>query len=365
MRNYLLPACLSIAVFAKAQNVGVGETFPSAKLEIKSSSAAGFPFRIKTSSNDNVLEMYPADFYHAVFLGGFSSGATGALNISNRYFGSLGSPHLRLNAHNNSGGGSQSRLVFSNESDVNSEFAISTYSGTNLTAHHFTLSHLKALSSRTLMMFDDDAKMGIGMSSSGGKVSIGHNSTVSSPTVDLIETEDDFARLSFTSQHTGAFWTIAGRNSTAPSNRRLNFYNSVSGDVMSITGDGNVGIGTTSPSAKLEVDGTIKLDNELNRAATGSANLVPIAYGNISAAGAIHSGSGNFTVSRISAGFYAISITGHAYQFQTFTATVTPVGGGIPIIPSTGSGSNNLYVYTFNVAGAATDSQFCFVVYRQ
>jgi hypothetical protein len=120
------------------------------------------------------------------------------------------------------------------------------------------------------------------------------------------------------------------------------------------------------PKLTIESNGHVDLQNELNRSATtGSANLVPICYGNVAAAGGVNSGSGNFTVSRISAGWYAITITGESYQFQIYSAMVTPVGSAAPIVTGTGSGGGNLYVYTYNLSGTPTDSQFNFIVYKQ
>jgi hypothetical protein len=120
------------------------------------------------------------------------------------------------------------------------------------------------------------------------------------------------------------------------------------------------------PMLTIDPTGAIDVKAELTRSTkTGTANLLPIAYGNVSSTGFVNSGSGNFTVSRITTGWYAVTITGEAYQFQLYTATVTPVSGGTPIMVSTGSGGGNLYVYTYNAAGTAADNQFTFVVYKQ
>jgi hypothetical protein len=70
---------------------------------------------------------------------------------------------------------------------------------------------------------------------------------------------------------------------------------------------GNVGIGTNTPEEKLEVSGNLKVSGEINRSATGTANLVPFAYGKVSSSGAVISGTGNFSVSN-SGGLYTITI---------------------------------------------------------
>jgi hypothetical protein len=69
------------------------------------------------------------------------------------------------------------------------------------------------------------------------------------------------------------------------------------------------------------------------------------------------------TVSRITTGWYAVTITGESYQFQTYTTIVTPVTG--PAMVSTSSGGGNLYIFTYNASGVAADNQFCFTVYKQ
>ncbi len=98
----------------------------------------------------------------------------------------------------------------------------------------------------------------------GGRVGIGTkilpnaylevkgNSIVSRPTLSLTDTiATNYARLQFKNSNSPSYWHIAGLNNATNSTERLNFYNSTSGDVMSITGDGKVGIGTTLPTNPL------------------------------------------------------------------------------------------------------------------
>ena len=94
------------------------------------------------------------------------------------------------------------------------------------------------------------------------------NSSTTSPTVQLFETANDYARLSFANSTTANFWTIAGYNTATNSSERLNFYNSTTGDVMDLTGDGKVGIGTSAPTYQLDVYGATGV-NAVHGSATG------------------------------------------------------------------------------------------------
>ncbi len=111
----------------------------------------------------------------------------------------------------------------------------------------------------------------IAMTKGGGKVFVGtdyaeaklnvkSSSTMTEPQVLVEEANDDYARISFRNINHGSnanYWTIAGYNhATAASSDRLNFYNSRGGDVMSLTGGGQVAIGTLSPDggAKVQIN---------------------------------------------------------------------------------------------------------------
>jgi hypothetical protein len=365
MRTFSIIAALLASIGVSAQNVGIGETAPTAKVEIKATSNSNSPLLVKGAGNESVLEIFPQNIYYNTFLGGVSSGVNSALTISNRYFGTLANPHLRLNSIHANGGGSISRMMFSNEFDINNYHEIQSYTGSDQTNHYLAFLYRNTSGSQNLMSFDENARMGIGTNPFLGKVSIGYNSSTGNPTLNLMESEDDYARLNFSSSPYSAFWSISGRYSSVIANRRMHFQYSNYGDVMSLTAEGNVGVGVSDPVNKLEVAGTVKIDDELNRTATGSANLVPIAYGNIHGTGIVNSGSGNFTVSKVGPGWYSITITGQSYHFQTFTTTVTPAGSAVPVVTNTSSGGGNLYVQTYNMAGTATDSPFSFVVYKQ
>lgn len=119
------------------------------------------------------------------------------------------------------------------------------------------------------------------------------------------------------------------------------------------------------PKLTVEADGTTNLDGELNRSTkTGTANLLPICYGNVSASGFVQTGSGNFTVTRLTTGWYSIAITGENYQFQQYVTVVTPIGTTTPAIAATGSGAGELQVSVYNIAGTKIDNNFHFVVYK-
>jgi len=135
------------------------------------------------------------------------------------------------------------------------------------------------------------------------------------------------------------------------------------GGVNGGTADTRVGIGTTAPSERLEIIGNFKVSGEVNHPSTGTSNLLPIAFGNISSGGAINSGSTNFTVTRTATGIYNIDIVNQSFSFSTYSTVITPVGG--PLIAGTDSASGNLLVRLYNLSGTLTDATFSFVIYRQ
>jgi hypothetical protein len=96
--------------------------------------------------------------------------------------------------------------------------------------------------------------VGLSRSTPTAKLDILAASTVARPHIRLYEFNNSYSRLEFTNDNTaGSFWHLAGYNHANSSLERFNFYASNYGDVMSLTGDGKVGIGTSNPAEKLSV----------------------------------------------------------------------------------------------------------------
>lgn len=116
----------------------------------------------------------------------------------------------------------------------------------------------------------------------------------------------------------------------------------------------------------VNISGSINLTggstSEIRRSNSGTANLIPIAYGCISSTGAIFSGTGNFTVTKTAVGEYTITITGFSFNYSTYITNLTLVG--VPGFVTGNSLSGNLIVETSNVSGTATDRTFYFTVFK-
>lgn len=95
--------------------------------------------------------------------------------------------------------------------------------------------------------------------------------------------------------------------------------------------NGNVGIGTASPGAKLAVAGNIKLGTSGELYAAGGAETLKIIRGTINADGTIRQGVG-FSSLRLSAGYYRINFS---TPFSTApTIVVSAVGAAGPGDPA-------------------------------
>lgn len=363
--------CLSILLFSyslKAQNVGVGENSPGAKLTIRASDAFSKSLLIKTTANDTAT--YVQGFSH--YLNGYTNISSATLTVNNRHFVPFDNPQISVIASGERSGinasGSLATINFRNTNNTNgSMYNFSSYLG-NAATHNLGLYYYNPDDgdSKTLLYFTQSGNAGIGTFTPQNKLHV-HNT---------IGTNTSYTQ--FTNTTTGGTsgdGLLTGINGVGHAfiynQETTRLYFGTAGTTrMTISESGNVGIGIDPPTEKLDVAGNINASgtvqaSEVHRTSTGSANLVPVAYGNISSTGFVQSGSGNITVSKISTGWYQVTITGEAYQFQIYTTVVTPAGNIGPIMTNTGSGGGSLHVYTYNAAGAAADSQFCFVVYKQ
>ena len=267
-------------------------------------------------------------------------------------------------------------------------------------------------------------RLGIGTSAPDSKVHIVSTSTTASPQLRLYESNSSgYSRLNFQNSSGTTYWSISALNSATNGSERFNIINSVSGNAISISGTGRVGIGTdphsigrlyvkepgglyagvfenngpnntlqvrnfgdgpagnfvsnstgytlfvqnTSTGPAAYIDGTLQVAGgntaEINRNQTGTANIVPVCYGSVEANGTKNTGGStiNFSVAKTVTGVYDITLTGETYSQTTHTAIASL---GDPGFINTNAVSGKLRVYTYNTSYVATDREFSFVVFR-
>lgn len=115
--------------------------------------------------------------------------------------------------------------------------------------------------------------------------------------------------------------------------------------------------------ASINTNGDFDTEGEYQRDATGSANVVALAYGTINANGTIANATSNVTVTKASTGSYDITIAGENYYYLDYT-TVVSLSTSIGFVRAV-SVSGKLKVYTYNSAGTLADEVFQFVTFKQ
>jgi hypothetical protein len=212
-----------------------------------------------------------------------------------------------------------------------------------------------------------DVNVGIGTTAPAHALEIRTNSVFNGKSQLLLyENENDYARLKFQNNTTAAYWDVAGGPAVLPANSRLNFYYSATGDVLSLSGSGNVGIGTSSPTQKLDVAGNINFNGKLTRPSTGAANLVPVAMGNVKYDATIMAGTGNFSVTHSAGGPYIITVTGENISLDNYVANVTvlySVGRTVDIFSDAGTGKLSVAIVDPSF-DTGEDASFSFVIYK-
>lgn len=232
----------AVAVFActqiLGQNVGIGTATPDARLTIIAPSTVSH-LKVSTSPTGNGMALFiPAGT--APTLGFNIHANTGNYRMVGNGYGMImqfNSTTGQLNLHHSTNTANADDVaVFTGASTIfrqNGDKQFNQYTGFNINPNP-----------------------------DSGRVAILHNSTISSPTLQLIEgSTTDYARIEFSNQANNRFWHIAGTQSNAGvADDRLNFYHPIVGDIISLRGDGRVGIGGFSSHAtgyKLSVKGKI------------------------------------------------------------------------------------------------------------
>jgi hypothetical protein len=151
---------------------------------------------------------------------------------------------------------------------------------------------------------------------------------------------------------------------------------------LSIGSGGNVGIGTTTPTQALDVNGTLRASSAtaknglvvstslstpaLTADATGAHSPVAAATGRVTGTGTNPAGSGNYTVAHQGTGQYRVTFTAGPLasgnlQSIVFVATLAD---GIGFVTYTASSSTSyIDVYTSAANGAPNDRDFTFSVF--
>jgi len=358
-----------------------------------------------------------------------TGGSVWSLNNTNAFYntGNVGvgtnAPHNRLQLHNSDPlFGSPSALQLTNTSSGNTANDGLLLTINSTVADYGLIGGLMMRENAALgfgannnyhLFLKETGLLGLGTFDPQGKMEIDYNSTShTNPHLTLTHSSNGFSRISLRSDvAANKYWTIAARTQASDASSQFNlfYHNGSSGqDILSLNGDGNVGIGTTSPSEKfqvngnarvtklgintapsatehlnvngdarinnlgintspterLDVNGNIRVSGELNRPSTGAANLLAICYGNINLTGTISSGTGNFTVVRTGIGVYEITITGESYLFSNYVTQATLFGDAGFISTSSVNGKLLVRTYNLGVGAVPNDRNFCFTVFK-
>ncbi|MEM8899295.1 MAG: hypothetical protein AAGC85_14375 [Bacteroidota bacterium] len=119
---------------------------------------------------------------------------------------------------------------------------------------------------------------------------------------------------------------------------------------------------------KLDPSGEMTIGSELNREITGSADLVPVAYGSFLSSGLIDQSKGtrNFSVERLETGIYKITLTNKRQTNNYVIVATTGFVGNPMIVHAQASQNDTFSVVTYELLPTVSrrDTRVNFVIYK-
>lgn len=319
-------------------NVGIGTSAPSTKLHV----AAPIPILRLQDSDSIITQTGMIDFMDS---GGASSGYMG--------FGSQATPHLYLVNRRSSG---DLRLHTSDLDRVTVTATGNVGIGTTTPGKKLTVAGDMEIGTSTADY--RHLRLGGGNCSGflygsfpalGDGIHLGYNYYADAGGVHrIVATDGQTSRISM---GYGYISLATGPTNNIPLDR------------IHVTTNGNVGIGTNSPTAKLQVNGTIKHSFNGQYFAPASSEGLRIIRGTVDAAGNAVSGAG-FTSSRVSQGDYLITFSTVFAGNPSVTATADDetVSSAARVATIFAVGSNSVRVRIRNLSNNVEDQKFHFCV---
>jgi len=120
--------------------------------------------------------------------------------------------------------------------------------------------------------------------------------------------------------------------------------------------------GTVYAKRTITTGESLKVGNEINATTTGTANMIPIAYGSVNMNGSVGAITNNVSVTHPSTGEYRIDITNETFNLSDYVVIISVQYGAVYSNVAASAGKTVVHLKSFS--GTATDASFHFAIYK-